>query len=98
LKAYNLSNKAESDLESILLYTVDAWGEEQAERYLSDLVDCFDMIAERPGVGRPCERVHPGLRRIEQGKHVIFYRVEKNGILISRVLHQSRLPQREEFL
>jgi toxin ParE1/3/4 len=98
LKRYKLSRRAESDLESILIYTVDTWSEEQADRYLSDLVECFELIAHSPGVGRACERLHPGLRRIEQGKHVIFYRVEKDRVVISRVLHQSRLPLRQEFI
>jgi len=74
------------------------WGAEQADRYLSGLEDCFDLIAQTPGVGRACEQLYPGLRRMEQGRHVIFYCVEKSHVLISRVLHQSRLPRRQEFL
>lgn len=29
-----------------------------------------------------------------QGKHVIFYRWERGGILISRILHQRMLPEK----
>jgi plasmid stabilization system protein ParE len=32
-----------------------------------------------------------GLRRIEQGSHVIFYRETPSGILIIRILHRSML-------
>ncbi len=31
---------------------------------------------------------------MEQGSHVIFYRQRSGGILISRVLHRSMLPER----
>jgi len=37
----------------------------------------------------------PGLRRMKQGKHVVFYREEPGGILISRILHQSMLPEKQ---
>jgi plasmid stabilization system protein ParE len=32
---------------------------------------------------------------MEQGKHVVFYRVEPGGILISRILHQRMLPEKQ---
>ena len=50
------------------------------------------MLAENPAVGRAAYDVLPGLLRHEHSKHVIFYRVEAKGILISRILHQRMLP------
>jgi plasmid stabilization system protein ParE len=38
-------------------------------------------------------RFAPGLRRLEHGKHVVFYRQERGGILVSRILHQGMLPE-----
>jgi plasmid stabilization system protein ParE len=38
--------------------------------------------------------VRPGLRRMEQGKHVVFFRREPGGILVSRILHERMLPER----
>jgi plasmid stabilization system protein ParE len=38
--------------------------------------------------------VRPSLRRLEHGKHVVFYRREPRGILITRILHQRMLPER----
>jgi plasmid stabilization system protein ParE len=34
------------------------------------------------------------LRRHEHGKHVVFYRQERGGILVSRILHQRMLPEK----
>jgi plasmid stabilization system protein ParE len=31
---------------------------------------------------------------MEQGKHVVFFRREPGGILISRILHERMLPER----
>lgn len=37
------------------------------------------------------------LRRMEQGRHVIFYRQQKKGIVVSRILHQRMLPERHDL-
>lgn len=34
---------------------------------------------------------------MEQGKHVIFYRQHKGGILASRTLHQRMLPETQSI-
>ncbi len=34
---------------------------------------------------------------MKQGKHVVFFRKELDGILISRILHQSMLPEKQAF-
>ena len=41
--------------------------------------------------------VRPGLRRVEHGRHVIFYREHEGGILVSRVLHRLRLSERHRL-
>ncbi len=94
MPAYRLSQRARLDLFEIADYTLDSWGIEQANRYVSSLYECFALLSDSPRIGRPCEKVRAGYRRIEHEKHVIFYRIEEDGILISRVLHQRMLPSR----
>jgi plasmid stabilization system protein ParE len=53
--------------------------------------------AGNPALGRSCDEIRPGLRRMEQGRHVILYRVEPGGILISRILHQRMLPEKQDI-
>jgi len=55
------------------------------------------MLAANPALGRACDWIRPGLRRFEKGRHVLFYRQEENGILVSRILHQSMLPEHHAF-
>jgi toxin ParE1/3/4 len=89
-----LSRRAEADLMSIGDYTLRNSGMDQAVRYLGDLEACCRMLADNPALGRTCDRIRPGLRRMESGRHVVFYREDARGILVSRILHQRMLPAR----
>jgi len=86
------SRRAEADLLRIASYTRRIRGENQTLRYLEDLEECCYMLANNPASGRLCEYIRPGLRRMEHGRHVIFYRNSSRGILILRILHQGMLP------
>jgi toxin ParE1/3/4 len=92
--ACRLSRLAEADLTEIGAYTLRTWGEDQTLRYIDDLEACCQRLADNPASGRPCDHVRPGLRRLEHGKHVVFFRRQARGILVSRILHQGMLPER----
>jgi toxin ParE1/3/4 len=92
---FRFSRFAEADLLNIGEYTLREWGKEQAVRYLGELEVCCQALAGNPALGRLCDDVRPGLHRHEHGKHVIFYRQERGGILVSRILHQRMLPERQ---
>ena len=98
MSTYRLGPKGASDLAEIFNYTVDTWGEQQAEGYVEELARCFQMLADSPGLGRPCDRIVPKVRRFEHREHVIFYTPDRKGIIVSRILHQSRLPSRLQFI
>jgi toxin ParE1/3/4 len=91
---FRLSRRAEADLLSIGAYTLRTWGEDQTARYLEDLEACCQMLADSPALGRLCDDVRTGLRRMERGGHIVFYRQDVEGILVSRILHQRMLPER----
>jgi toxin ParE1/3/4 len=91
---FRLSRRAEADLLAIGAYTFRTWGEKQAVRYIDELEACCRMLAANPALGRACDEIRPGLRRMEHGRHVVFYRPDTAGILISRILHQRMLPER----
>lgn len=92
-----LSRLAEADLLDIATYTLQTWGQDQAIRYVDDLEACCQRLAGNPELGRACDQVRPGLRRMEHGRHVLFYRIEAKGILVSRILHQRMLPERQSM-
>jgi toxin ParE1/3/4 len=92
---FRFSRRAEADLLSIGAYTLRTWGEDQATRYIDDLQACCEALADNPRLGRACDDVRPGLRRMERGRHVVFYREDAEGLLVSRILHQRMLPERQ---
>jgi toxin ParE1/3/4 len=92
-----VSCAAQADLRRIGSYTLETWGATQAERYLGDLEHCAKMLAGSPSLGRPWDWIRPGLRRFEKGRHVMFYRRLDDGIFVSRILHQSMLPEEQSF-
>jgi toxin ParE1/3/4 len=91
------TQQAEADLMGIASYTLERWGEVQAVRCIDRLEACCERLANHPSLGRPCDRVRPGLRCMEKGSHVVFYRKEAGGILVSRVLHKSMPPEAHGF-
>jgi toxin ParE1/3/4 len=93
---FRFSRRAEADLLSIAKYTLRTWGKAQTARHLGDLEVFCQTLADNPAFGRPCDEVRPGLRRMEHGKHVVFYRQDRTGILISRILHHSMLPEKHD--
>jgi toxin ParE1/3/4 len=91
---YRFSRLAEADLLAIGSYTIRRWGAVQAARYLDNLEECCLLLADNPTLGRATDEIRSGLRRMECGRHVVFYRREAEGILVSRILHQRMLPGR----
>jgi toxin ParE1/3/4 len=94
---FRISRLAEADLYNIGAYTLRTWGEAQADRYLAQLEACCQRLADNPALGRACDEIRPGLRRMEQGRHVVFYREEAGGVLISRILHQRMLLEQQDI-
>jgi toxin ParE1/3/4 len=92
---FRFSRRAETDLYDIGRYTLRNWGKAQTDRYIGELEDCCQLLANSPALGRLCDEIRPGLRRMEQGKHVVFYREESGGIMIARILHQRMLPDKQ---
>lgn len=83
-----LRPKARADLDDIWNYTVETWGYNHAEKYLRALNRAFELLAEKPDIGRIYDEVHEGLRVYPSGRHLIFYFATDNGIDVVRVLHE----------
>ena len=94
MAGFRFSRRAEADLLSTGDYTLRTWGKAQAARYIGELEDCCQTLADNPALGRKSDEVRPGLRRLEYGKHVAVYRKVRGEILVSRILHQRMLPDR----
>jgi len=83
-----VSEQADRDLRTIYKYSYRQFGDAQAEKYYSDLWECFRFLAEYPHMGRTRTEFNPPARSHHHQKHVIFYDVLDDGIFIIRVLHE----------
>ncbi len=87
---YLLSPAAHADLERIWDYTRDRWGVDQTEEYLRELQHAIERVAANPRIGRACDEIRPGYRKLAAGSHTLFYRVTAEDIIdVVRVLHQA---------
>jgi toxin ParE1/3/4 len=85
---YIISKKAIADLEGIWLYTADKWSIDQADRYYNLIIDEIHFICKNPNTGKSMEFVRKGYRASKVKSHLVFYKMEKDTILIVRVLHE----------
>lgn len=89
MSGYLLSAAAQADLEQIWDYTHEHWGVDQAERYLRELQRAIERAAANPRIGRACDEIRPGYRKLAAGSHVLFYRATTEDVIdVVRVLHQ----------
>lgn len=88
MKQLELSAKAAADIDDILDYTYARFGAAQAESHYDSLRRCFQMLRENPAIGRLRTAVQPPLRSHHHRKHIVFYDILEDHILIVRVLHE----------
>lgn len=86
LTAYRLTPAAQSDLEDIWLFTLKQWSIEQADRYSDILEDTFDRLLFMPEMARERPEFDPPVRIHPSAEHLIIYRIERDHLVILRVL------------
>ena len=91
---YKTTPKADSDLVGIYVHGFKNFGEEQAEKYFSELEDCFQLLSETPLICRERTEFTPPVRIHPHGRHLVIYMIRDDLILIIRILHDRMdLPQ-----
>ena len=88
-KTIYVRKTADKDLKKILLYSIHHWGENRAERYIREIAESFQKLAENPSIGMNYSHIRPDIYAYRVVSHLIFYKPKKNGISIFRILHQS---------
>lgn len=87
-----VSARAQADLRNIWLYSFKNWGEAQADRYLDELDAGLRGCAAEPERGRRRDEVRTGYWSRLVRRHVAFYTVTADEVLIQRVLHGGMDP------
>ena len=79
---------ASADLRRLARETRAAWGAAQAAKYVAELRDGIKSLRELP-LRFPEFEARDGLRRMNSGRHAVFYLVREDQIEIVRVLHAA---------
>ena len=90
MAGYRLSKDADADQAEIYEYSILNFGQNTARDYYTGLMGCFDTLCDNPKLGRRRDELRKGARSLLHQQHVIFYRLDQDGIFILRVLHGSR--------
>ena len=79
---------ATADLRRVARETRAAWGAAQAAKYTAELRDDIKSLRELP-LRFPEFEGREGLRRMNSGRHAVFYLVVDDRVEIIRVLHAA---------
>ena len=88
MKRASFTAAARRDLNAIYDYGYEHWGRTAAEDYAAMVTAVVGYITEFP-LAKPAVEGRAPLRRANVGSHVIFYRPTKEGITVTRVLHEA---------
>ncbi len=80
--------QAEADLNSIADYTIAAWGEAQAKRYILDIRHQIETISQFLGMGSEAFGLSADYRKVRSGHHRVIYRYTETELIIVRILHE----------
>jgi toxin ParE1/3/4 len=84
--SYRLTKAADSALDELFRHGVATFGLKQAQDYLLDLHETFEMLCRFPDAGRAFHE----FRRHEHGGHIVFYEAEGAGVTIIDIVPAGR--------
>jgi len=89
VRSYELTQDADRDIESIVRYTIEEWGEVQAKKYVDKLEECFQKIARHDVISQTFSKRFSQVFVTRCEHHFIFYlQGKKNKPRIFAVLHE----------
>ena len=91
MASYKLTKAADSDFENIFVYGIDTFGLDQALKYQEGMMRRFGKLAEQPNLYPAVDHIRHGYRRSVYGSHTIYFRVERQGVIVVRILGRQDL-------
>jgi toxin ParE1/3/4 len=88
MKRLLVSDAARADLKGIARYSEREWGKVRKTQYLAAIRARFGALRHQPEIGWARRDIGAAYRSLPVGRHVIFYRIEREAVVIVRVLHQ----------
>jgi toxin ParE1/3/4 len=88
MKRLLIPDAARADLRGISTYGEREWGTARTKLYVAAIRERLQLLRLRPEIGVTRKDIATGYSSVLAGRHIIFYRIERNAILIIRILHQ----------
>ncbi len=89
MPSYQLTCKAEEDINDIARYTLKQWGKAQSMRYAEKLERCFQAVVDGVAYSYQFSEVYPQVKVCRCEHHYIFYIYpDKRQPVIIAVLHE----------
>lgn len=88
----HLREEAANDLNSLAEFTLERFGAKKAAAYRDGVLDAFDLLLKFPLAGSDQSALRPGLRRYIHASHAIYYRIDGDDIIVSRILGPGQDP------
>lgn len=85
----NRTRRVDRDLEEIAIF-IAGDDPDAAEALIDRFNEKFMLLAQFPSVGRARPELGRDLRSFPVGRYLIFYRPQKGGISVVRVVHGAR--------
>jgi len=79
--------RATDDIENVVSYGIQEWGEEQARSYLDGMLQSIQQLADHPDLGVACDEIRPGWRVLTIQQHLAFFHTFGESVVILRVVH-----------
>jgi toxin ParE1/3/4 len=87
------TDEAKQDLLDIRQYTQTKWGNPQAKTYLHELRNTLKRLQEQPLMGTDrSSDLGTGIQSFPYASHMIYYRIQKNNVVVLAMLHQTMVP------
>ena len=90
MTTFQFAAEAEADVDSILAYSLAAWGDLQTRRNLDGLYELLMLLADNPGIGRHSPEISNDVRSHIHRQRAIFYVEVATGIRVLGILHSRQ--------
>lgn len=88
------SEQARANIKDIGRYTILNWGAQQADKYVSEMLQRIEKGMEWPEGAPEITIGGKTIRKRIIAHHVVYYSIEADRVLIRAILHFSQLPDR----
>lgn len=83
---YKLTRAADQDFERIFEFGIDQFGLAQALEYQNGMIHRFEELAAQPQYYQAVDHIRQGYRRCVYQVHSIYYTIDRDFVLIVRIL------------